>query len=78
MALYYTIFITSLGSAIQCVSLIPSYICRVSYCRRGWDNTGANGANLSFPAEFGIADNTWLVGCINSACVALFPLTHYA
>ncbi|KAJ7644781.1 hypothetical protein FB45DRAFT_898651 [Roridomyces roridus] len=49
-ALYYTIFITSLGSAIQ-----------------GWDNTGANGANLSFPVEFGIADNTWLVGCINSA-----------
>ncbi|KAJ7148961.1 hypothetical protein C8R43DRAFT_1128727 [Mycena crocata] len=50
MALYYTIFITSLGSAIQ-----------------GWDNTGANGANLSFPVEFGIEQNTWLVGCINAA-----------
>ena len=34
---------------------------------RGWDNTGANGANLSFPEEFGITDNTWLVGFINSA-----------
>ena len=33
---------------------------------RGWDNTGANGANLSFPQEFGIADNTWLIGVINS------------
>lgn len=30
----------------------------------------ANGqANLSFPAEFGIAENTWLVGMINSAYV---------
>lgn len=34
-ALYYTIALCSLGSAIQ-----------------GWDNTGANGANLSFPQEF--------------------------
>jgi hypothetical protein len=33
---------------------------------RGWDNTGANGANLSFPKEFGIEDNTWLIGVINS------------
>ncbi|KAJ6607589.1 hypothetical protein B0H10DRAFT_2166759 [Mycena sp. CBHHK59/15] len=49
-AMYYTVFITALGAAIQ-----------------GWDNTGANGANLSFPEEFGIADNPWLVGCVNSA-----------
>jgi MFS family permease len=49
-ALYYSIAICSLGSAIQ-----------------GWDNTGANGANLSFPLEFGIEDNTWLIGVINSA-----------
>lgn len=31
------------------------------------------GANLSFPVEFGIADNGWLVGFINSA-PALFGL----
>jgi MFS family permease len=49
-ALYFTIAVCSLGSAIQ-----------------GWDNTGANGANLSFPVEFGIEDNTWLTGLINSA-----------
>ncbi|KAJ7671747.1 hypothetical protein B0H17DRAFT_1162099 [Mycena rosella] len=54
LALYYAIFITFLGSAIQ------------------YDNTGANGANLSFTVEFGIAHNTWLVGAINSACV--FPV----
>ena len=47
--------------------------------RRGWDQTGSNGANLSFPQEFGIGagsqppgtpnherDN-WLVGLVNAA-----------
>ena len=34
---------------------------------RGWDNTSANGANLSFPLEFGIQDDHWLVGLINTA-----------
>ncbi|RFU81095.1 sugar porter sp family mfs transporter [Trichoderma arundinaceum] len=48
-ALYYTIALCSLGSAIQ-----------------GWDNTGANGTNLSFPQEFGIEHNGWLIGVINS------------
>jgi len=49
---------------------------------QGWDQTGSNGANLSFPKEFGISpdppdcgtsvndklcqDNAWLVGFINS------------
>jgi hypothetical protein len=46
---------------------------------RGWDQTGSNGANLSFPEEFGIGagskplgtpnhdrDN-WLVGLVNAA-----------
>lgn len=49
-ALYLTIAVCSLGSAVQ-----------------GWDNTGANGANLSFPVEFGIAGNGWLVGFVNTA-----------
>lgn len=34
---------------------------------QGWDNTGANGANLSFPVEFGIDNNQWLVGFVNAA-----------
>ena len=33
---------------------------------QGWDNTGANGANLSYPEEFGIADRPWLIGVINA------------
>jgi hypothetical protein len=46
---------------------------------QGWDVTGSNGANLSFPQEFGINDsgsectaagtclrNTWLIDVINS------------
>ncbi|TLD08158.1 hypothetical protein E2P81_ATG10395, partial [Venturia nashicola] len=36
---------------------------------QGWDNTGANGANLSFPQEFDIAHRHWLVGIINAAPV---------
>jgi hypothetical protein len=37
--------------------------------RAGWDQTGSNGANLSFPQEFGIAGegrDEWIVGAINS------------
>ena len=44
---------------------------------RGWDQTGSNGANLSFPTDFGIPidssieesrrkHNEWLVGLINA------------
>ncbi|KAJ5239291.1 hypothetical protein N7468_003910 [Penicillium chermesinum] len=60
-ALYFSIALCSLGSAIQ-----------------GWDNTGANGANLSFPEEFGIADNTWLIGVINSGPTLFGLLSAWA
>ena len=43
---------------------------------QGWDQTGSNGANLSFPQEFGIPindpndpnreRNEWIVGMINA------------
>lgn len=55
---------------------------------QGWDQTGSNGANLSFPQEFGIASsgpeceaagtcnqNAWIIGLINSVpymAIALF------
>ena len=45
---------------------------------RGWDQTGSNGANLSFPQVFHIdtdptkdphaSRNQWIVGIINSGC----------
>jgi len=41
-------------------------LCAVGAATQGWDQTGANGANLSFPEEFGIADRDWLIGIINS------------
>ena len=51
-------------------------ICSLGAAVQGWDQTGSNGANLSFPVEFGIAaaagepnhdrDN-WLVGLVNAA-----------
>ncbi|KKY18963.1 putative sugar transporter [Diplodia seriata] len=60
----------------------------VSAAIQGWDQTGSNGANLSFPQEFGITDtgalceaagtcerNSWIVGAINGtpyAAIALF------
>lgn len=42
---------------------------------RGWDQTGSNGANLSFPDALGISTNAsdpnaktnaWIVGVINA------------
>lgn len=40
---------------------------------RGWDQTGSNGANLSFPDALGIpesgphkARNEWLIGVVNA------------
>ena len=58
-------------------------LCSVGAAVQGWDQTGSNGANLSFPVAFGISDadfladgttpnpdkatNLWLVGLINAA-----------
>lgn len=46
-------------------------LCAVGAATQGWDQTGANGANLSFPQEFGIAregnsSDEWIVGIVNS------------
>lgn len=45
-------------------------LCAVGAATQGWDQTGANGANLSFPEEFGIDNGTgrdaWIVGLINA------------
>lgn len=44
-------------------------LCAVGAATQGWDQTGSNGANLSFPEEFNIAHgakNEWIVGLINS------------
>lgn len=53
-------------------------LCSVGAAVQGWDQTGSNGANLSFPVAFGIgngekpgfphqARDNWLVGLINAA-----------
>ncbi|KAG6023009.1 hypothetical protein E4U41_002112 [Claviceps citrina] len=44
-------------------------LCAIGAATQGWDQTGANGANLSFPEEFGLTGegkNEWIVGLINS------------
>lgn len=45
--------------------------CSIGAAVQGWDQEGSNGANLSFPTQFGIGGNSdhdvLLVGLINSA-----------
>ncbi|CAK3833275.1 MFS sugar transporter like [Lecanosticta acicola] len=52
-------------------------ICSIGAAVQGWDQTGSNGANLSFPKEFGIGHgddkasphyhrDSWLVGVVNA------------
>ncbi|ROW10721.1 hypothetical protein VPNG_05100 [Cytospora leucostoma] len=53
-------------------------LCSLGSAIQGWDNTGANGANLSFPLEFGIEDNQWLIGVINSAPTIFGLLSAWA
>jgi len=55
------------------------FTCSIGAATQGWDQTGSNGANLSFPQEFGIPEsgaglsdaeqqkNQWIVGLINAA-----------
>jgi hypothetical protein len=55
---------------------------------RGWDQTGSNGANLSFPQAFGISTdptqspeasrNQWIVGLINSGYAKFYSITEHA
>ncbi|KAI9696266.1 MAG: hypothetical protein M1836_005819 [Candelina mexicana] len=50
-------------------------LCSIGAAVQGWDQTGSNGANLSFPTEFGIGAqkgqpgyerDDWLVGLVNA------------
>jgi len=47
------------------------FTCSIGAAVQGWDQTGSNGANLSFPSVFGIAGtstrDTLLVGIVNAA-----------
>lgn len=35
-------------------------LCSIGAAVQGWDRTGSNGANLSFPQEFNISDAEYL------------------
>ena len=49
-------------------------LCSIGAAVQGWDQTGSNGANLSWPVDFGVPDtgdnatdyNTWIVGVVNA------------
>ncbi|KAK5079071.1 hypothetical protein LTS08_003778 [Lithohypha guttulata] len=46
-------------------------VCSIGAAVQGWDQTGTNGANLSFPVVFGLASGSdrdfWIVGLVNAA-----------
>ncbi|EJD03080.1 uncharacterized protein FOMMEDRAFT_123257 [Fomitiporia mediterranea MF3/22] len=65
-------------------------LCSIGAAVQGWDQTGSNGANLSFPVEFGIGTDsdrdTFLVGLVNAGpyiasavlgCWLSDPLNNY-
>jgi MFS family permease len=69
---------------------VTIFTCSIGAAVQGWDQTGSNGANLSFPTVFGIGSNstndTLLVGLVNSApyiasaflgCWLSDPLNYY-
>lgn len=44
-------------------------LCAIGAATQGWDQTGSNGANLSFPSEFRLTRpgrDEWVVGVINA------------
>ena len=55
-------------------------LCSIGAAVQGWDQTGSNGANLSWPIDFGVPDtapkppdpnedydyNSWIVGIVNA------------
>lgn len=49
-------------------------LCSVGAAVQGWDQTGSNGANLSWPVAFGVPNsgaeatgkNGWIVGLVNA------------
>lgn len=64
-------------------------VCSIGAAVQGWDQTGSNGANLSFPVEFGIGHgedeghpnqvrDNWLVGLVNAgvSCSSEAPNCH--
>ncbi|OWP05004.1 sugar transporter [Marssonina coronariae] len=64
-------------------------LCAVGAATQGWDQTGSNGANLSFPEEFhidGKGGEEWIVGIVNAIIFLtagligawiVDPLNHY-
>ncbi|KAJ9116455.1 hypothetical protein QFC22_004897 [Naganishia vaughanmartiniae] len=93
--MWLTIIICSTGMSRMHATRLECLLTQVFFfssgaCVQGWDQTGSNGANLSFPAEFGIASGSqsdeWLVGMVNAGpylgsallgCWLSDPLNNY-
>ena len=69
---------------------ITIILCCIGATVQGWDQTGSNGANLSWPKEFGLKpddkpSHVWILGLVNAApyfaaslcgCWLSHPLNH--
>ena len=55
-------------------------LCAIGAATQGWDQTGSNGANLSFPQALGINSGSrrdqWIQGLINSIIVLTAGLMY--
>lgn len=72
--LYITVILCSIAAAVQWVTINLFLVSCYWAIYRGWDQTGSNGANLSFPLEFNIDPNVsgrneWIVGAINAGYI---------
>lgn len=72
--LYWLVILCSLAAAVQGVSCIPTEVYRRSSVISQMDETVINGAQLFYPSQFGIPQdsgtsgrNQWLLGLVNSA-----------
>ncbi|KAL2385157.1 hypothetical protein RJZ90_001453 [Blastomyces dermatitidis] len=60
-------------------------LCSIGAAVQGWDQTGSNGANLSFPEAFNLPErdhpdaekNQWIVGLVNAGCWCSDPINYY-
>ncbi|PGG96135.1 hypothetical protein GX51_07972 [Blastomyces parvus] len=65
--------------------LFTIILCSIGAAVQGWDQTGSNGANLSFPEAFNLPEkdhpdaerNQWIVGLVNAGCWCSDPLNYY-
>lgn len=65
--LYFLVVMCSVAAAVQGVSSLQLFQYALSYDLYQMDETVTNGAQLYYPEQFGIQQNQFLIGFVNSA-----------